>query len=529
MDFISTLAIDILASWFRLLFALLVSIIFSIAVGIAAATNRTLERIILPILDVFQTIPILGFFPVVILLVVSVIPNYIGINIAVIFLIFTSMSWNISFGVYESVKAIPQQMQEVVALYRFSLWDRIKKLYVPASLPRIAYQSAISFSIGLFYLATSEIFSTGSKSFAVTNGIGVEIANIAASTSFPITYYLIVIVAFIAAVVLTRIFLLEPFYIFSERFSLAANQVGNKKSRILEFYIKFYSTLRKAFPRLKLRNPTKAVISVKPRTPQIKKSYRLIKHKHFKHIYATIALLLIALGAILLLNTSLLPTEFIVLIALGTSFVRIWITYIICAALAIPVGISIAFSRKWFRPATTLLQVSSAIPATILLPLLIVLLASTPYFGESTAFAVIFISMIWYILFSVISGLRTIPSSLIEVASSNRLNWMQRWSKLYVPAALPSFITGSITAIGGGWNSLIVAEYFVVQSSGSSQVVLSQVGTGIGKLIDVAVFSGNITLMLLSILSMTLMVIIVNRLFWQKVYNRVITRYKLEV
>ncbi|MDE1804676.1 MAG: ABC transporter permease subunit, partial [Candidatus Micrarchaeota archaeon] len=401
MGFPATIALDIAASWVRLLIALLVSIIFSIIVGIAAATNRTLERIILPVLDVLQTIPILGFFPIVILVIVSAIPGYAGVNTAVIFLIFTSMSWNISFGVYEAVKAIPQEINEIASLYRFSFLERVRRIYIPSALPRIAYQSSLSFSIGIFYLATSEIFSTGSNIFAVTNGIGVEIANIASQGSFPPLQYLAVIMAFVAAVIVTRLLILEPFLSYSERFSLAEKAVMGRRSRVLGFYTEISSVLRKALRRVIPRRRRRQKQVPIPLLPQVRKQYRLVRHKHFKHIYATIIVLLAVLAIALLMNTSQVPTEIAVLLALGASFLRVWGTYLVSAAIAVPLGILISQSRRLFSPILSILQVVAAIPATILLPALIALLAGTPYFGESTAFAVIFISMIWYLLFSV--------------------------------------------------------------------------------------------------------------------------------
>ncbi len=252
------------------------------------------------------------------------------------------------------------------------------------------------------------------------------------------------------------------------------------------------------------------------------------RHKEFKHVYTTIIILLLLLAVMILLDLNKLQVEATVLVALLTSFVRVWFTYIIAMLVAVPLGIKIALSKRWFRPLVALLQVLSAIPGTILLPAVVVVFALLPYFGELTAFVVIFIAMVWYLLFSVISGMRTIPESLLELASISRLDWKEKWRSVYIPAALPSFITGSITAIGGAWNALILAEYFSVQS-GSYSVVLSQVGTGIGKLIDIAVFSGNLDVMVLAIVSMTIMVVAINRLFWQKIYSRVTSRYKFEV
>src|SRR3989441_2272629 len=160
-----------------MLIALALSILFSLAVGIFAARNKRAESVVIPLLDVFQSIPILGFFPVVILGVVAVIPGQLGVNLAVIFLIFTSMSWNIAFGVYEAVKAIPQDYIDLSNMSNASAISRVLTLYIPSSLSRIAYNSQTSWAVGLFYLVASEIFSLGGQKFHVTHGIGVAIIN----------------------------------------------------------------------------------------------------------------------------------------------------------------------------------------------------------------------------------------------------------------------------------------------------------------------------------------------------------------
>lgn len=529
MGFVLTLVLDIIASWLRLLLALFLSIIFSVAVGIITATNKTLERLILPSLDVLQTIPILGFFPIVIFLIVSSIPGPLGINIAVVFLIFTSMVWNIAFGVYEAVKAIPPELIELTEVSRFSFMERVRRIYVPASLPRIAYQSTISFSIGLFYLVASEIFSTGQQSFAVTYGIGVEIASLAA-VSTPLLQYATALAFLIFSVAVTRVLFLRPFSDYSERFSFT-EESKIRDSRVLRFYASVYSKIKGLLhglsPSLRgEKRVEKDITMVLKKALYPRESH--VRRKSNTHIYLTLLVLIFLILFFATAQASNLAYEIIVLSALSYSFVRVWFIYILAVLIAIPVGIKTALSKKWFEPTMSLLQIASSIPAPILLPLVIFIFAGTPFFGELTALSIIFVSMIWYLLFSIISGVRTIPETFFDVASVNGLDWSQRWRKVYVPAMLPAFITGSITAIGGAWNSLIVAEYFEVQSNAQT-VVLSQVGTGVGKLIDIAVFQGNLGLMLLAIASMTVMVIAINRLFWQKVYNRVTDRYRIEV
>ncbi len=536
MALVETLIVDIAASWVRMFAALLLSILFSIYVGIAAATDQKKERVILPLLDILQTIPILGFFPIVIYLVVLLVPGFVGVNIAVIFLIFTSMVWNISFGVYEAVKSIPTEIIELAKLNHFSGYKLYSTIYIPAAMPRIAYQTVISWSVGLFYLVTSEIFSTGSANFSVTNGIGVGISQLAANGN---TYaYALALVLFIIAVILTRMFFLQPLSVFAEQHSFREDTT-RKRSRVLDFYIYAWARIKRW-----LRPFVIIVRSSRVFLNKSRGSYKFLEKSVRRYITSpterfkmgtratilVIAVLIIALwyAAFSIGLTQYLPT---VLSALGYSFARVWIVYIICACISVPLGIYIGLSHRLFEPALSTLQVISAIPATILLPAIVAIFVNIPSGGELAAVIVIFLAMIWYILFSVISGVRTIPEQMFELKKMMHMKKVDAWRNIYIPAILPSFITGSITAIGGAWNSLIVAEYFTVQSGGN-QLVLTQVNTGIGKLIDFAITppSGvqpNLYLAIMALAAMVIMVIAINRFFWQRIYNRITSKYRI--
>ncbi len=215
--------------------------------------------------------------------------------------------------------------------------------------------------------------------------------------------------------------------------------------------------------------------------------------------------------------------------ALLASFARVWFIYAVSVAIALPLGIIVGKSTKAFEPVMSTLQTISSIPATLLLPAIVLLVYGLPFHGELVAFAVIFVAMIWYLLFSIIGGMKALPKQLIEAKDIMKLSRASAWKNLYIPAVMPAFITGSITAIGGAWNSLIVAEYFTMQTSSGGSVVLTQVGTGIGKVIDQAVFSGNMLLTAMALASLTIMVVLINRLVWQRLYNKVTSRYRMEV
>jgi NitT/TauT family transport system permease protein len=524
------LALDLLASWSRLFIALGLSIVFSVIVGITAATNRKAEGAILPVLDILQTLPILAFFPVVIYVIVSVIPNFIGINLAVILLIFTSMSWNITFGVYEAIKAIPSDFVELARLNHMSGLRLVSELYIPAAMPRIAYQSVISWSVGLFYLVTSEIFSIGSHNFSVTYGIGAEIARLVLQNN-PVAYA-VAVVSLIAAIIVTDILFLRPLSLYSERFSFSQEQKQEKKSIVLDFYRSVGELFAKILPKFKIRSGREGSSIVNDRETRKEK----VERSRAVLIFVILVCAIFAIMTIAYNDYAYLP---LIASALAASFVRVWIMYIVCAAISIPVGIRIAKSQRLYVPAMSILQVISAIPATILLPAIVAVLFIMPFGNELTALAVIFLSMIWYLLFSVVSGMRTMPGEFRDLTRILRMKWTDAWRNVYVPAVLPSFVTGSITAVGGAWNALIIAEYFSIETSpGSatcmtqlqgSMCVLTQVGNGIGKLLDTAAFSGNLVEMGLALAAMVVMVVVINKLVWQRVYKKVTLRYRMDV
>ncbi len=533
LNLLSQLIVDTAYSWVRMGLALFMSILFSWAIGITAARNRTAERIILPVLDVLQSIPILGFFPVVLVIFVRLLPGMAGINLAVIFLIFTSMSWNIAFGVYESVKSIPEYYLDLANLERIGTWRRITTLYIPASWARVAYNSVTSWSVGLFYLVSSEIFTLGSQSDHVDHGIGVDIATFAGNGLW--NQYVTAILVLIVAVLLTRLFFLSQFTTWSEKFKLGEESRPIKRDPIYKLYSWFNVTARlrlfavlakrtRRIPRLNISPP------YRPQNSWDKIS-RAVK-------YVIAGVLIIALGLALasaipqlvggnlgLKLASAVKDEGIVLEALAFSFVRVWYVYLIAVGISLPLGIMIATSRKLFEIATPLLQVISAIPAPALLPPLAIAFSALSFGGELTAMIVILLGMLWYLLFNIISGVRSIPSEVMEMATLSRLSRWESWKHVYIPAALPAFITGSITAVGGAWNTLIVAEYFNISLSGASGVPLTQVSIGIGKLIDIADLQGNLLLLGLSILTMSTLVVMFNIIVWRRLYNRTTKRY----
>ncbi|MDE1858541.1 MAG: ABC transporter permease subunit [Thaumarchaeota archaeon] len=514
-------ALDIVSSWVRMVLALGLSILFALAIGILAARNRRAEAVILPLLDIFQSIPILGFFPVVILGIYGAIPNFVGANIAVIVLIFTSMSWNIAFGVYEAVKAIPQDYLDLLDVSKSSSWERIKNLYIPASMSRIAYNTQISWAVGLFFLVASEIIvvgtSTGSLQIPIPYGIGIGATYFPANNDY--ADYALLIGGIVVAVIVWRYLFLRAFALWSEKYKM----MEEPRETHWDPITRFYSWVNhRAISKLFLLTHD---VGVSRFSSTIARFRRGLKYAVLIFLVLFGLLLFSSIASSGDLTLSHLPSaaqlvgaEANVLVNLGASFVRVWYVYGICAAIGLPLGIAISLSFKLYDTASPVLEVFSSIPAPILLPA-IVLIPVIGHAPEAVAAIVMMLAIIWYIIFNVMAGVRTLPADLKSLPNVYHVGRWAAWRNVYIPGALTGFVTGSITAIGGAWNALIIAEYFTAGTT------TTQVGVGIGKLIVIDTATGQNLSLALAILTMTALIVVFNLTVWRRVYHRVTKRY----
>jgi NitT/TauT family transport system permease protein len=525
---ILSLVIDTSASWLRMFVALFISMGISLGVGIYAAKSERASRIILPIIDVLQTLPILAFFPFVIYVVLAVLPPAFGINAAVVFLIITSMLWNMIFGVYEAIKTLPNELSDVAALYRMNIFQKLRKVYVPAAMPRLIEQSVLSWAIGLFYLVTSEIFSTGNASYAVTHGIGVALTQLALAGNY--TDYGIGLAIFIIFVIATRFLFFKPlekyFNRSSDRQIITKTQAQRQHTRFGLFKELDYIYKNRLAGTIKRRIKSETLKGLPPSPTHLLIEQQRKASARLK-IYAAVAvvLILILLAAIGVINATTIGYEELSAVSLLFSFARVWITFAVIIVIAIPVCVYLIFMVKTSEHYLTLFQILASIPATIVLPIIVVALAKYPAHSELVAFAVFFLSGIWYIIFSVLAEAKSLQRNVFDVKKIFHVKGWKAWKDIYFKAITPGLITGAVTGIAAEWNASIVAEYFTSTGVGAGTVV-SSVGTGIGKLLDTSLASGNLTLMLIALINLTIMIILVNTFVWKKLYKRMSDIYK---
>jgi NitT/TauT family transport system permease protein len=519
---IASILVNLVFSWSRMLIALGVSVLLGIAVGIYAATSKRAEKVIIPIIDIFQTLPILSFFPFVIYIFIALIPGFVGIELAVIFLITTSMLWNIIFGVYEALNSIPKEYIELADLYNLSTWRRLKKIFFPASLPYVVEQSMLSWSIGLFYLVTSEIFSAGTDAcpiagntagiYSVKTGIGVALTCYAATGNT--LGYALGIIFFILFVIATRFLLFRPLENYANRYTRQSVQRKTTNTYLRNAAVRLFKYLEPPGTeriRVRLNRPRRQekIIASRSASPAEKQeSWRL------KYVLIALALMIIAIAGV----KYLVLYELEILRNFVFSILRVWIAFAVSLAISVPLCVYLIFFTKKSSSYILLFQVIASIPATILLPAIVAMMGKSPYHSEIIAFLIFIISGIWYLIFSIMSASKLLPANILEVKRIFGLKGLAAWKKVYVRAIVPGILTGGVTAIAAEWNASIVAEYY---GSGVSGVSL-----GIGKLLDTSFASNNLPLLFLALVNLAAMVVIVNSLLWKRSYKRMSRIYR---
>jgi len=517
----------------RMTLAFLLSLTFAVSYGYTAAVNKRASIIMLPILDVLQSVPILAFFPAVVIFFVAAFSGHpIGLEIAVIFLIFTSMAWNMAFGVYEAITTIPQDLLDAADAYGVSHWLRFRRLYLPAMVPKLVYNSILSWTVGWFYLVASEVFTAFNATYT-RPGLGSFIAQAGqAGDSVAIA---IGIGALVVVVVLLDALIWRPMSVWAERFRMEQTAADAGLSRTPGPYVRL--RWLPTFPKLRIsaRKALTPAVHTWDELNMRADRFRLAHRKAMRYVwYFDLAMFIVILTVVVTVGLyglgrlflSPLPAQASQIPAASIrSFSRLALAYLVSLAWTIPVAAWLGYSERASRYLTPVIEVVASVPATALFPVIIwfsvAVAAAWGLEAELAAFLVALFAMQWYLLFNILAGVRSIPGDLKQAA---QVFGLRRWTyakRLILPAITPSLLTGSITAWGAGWNALIVSEYIQFGH------VTYQV-QGLGSLLDVATINSDNTLLIITILSLVVIVLLMNRLLWRPLIRRAAIRYKLE-
>lgn len=506
----------------RMAAALGVSLIFALVYATVAAKNRYAERLLVPALDVLQSVPILGYLSISVAGFVALFPGSLwGVQMAVIFAVFTSQAWNMTFSLYHSLKTVPRNLQEVSATYQLSPWLRFWRLELPYAMPGLVWNTMMSVSGGWFFVVAAEAITVGGHRVMVP-GIGSYIALAIHQRDLGAIGWAI-LTMFLVIIVYDWLFF-RPVVAWADKFKFENNASDSAPESVVLDFIKRTQILRllgfipALFWRLSLHFGTH-------RSNSFSTTARNSIERWLELLFGlTLAL---AVVGVFIEMLRVIPRYYgwgaVVHVFLlgGATALRVFALVLFASVVWVPIGIWIGLRPRLAQRIQPLAQFLAAFPANLLFPLVVVVIVSFHLNVNIWVSPLMILGSQWYILFNVIGGAAALPSDLKEASRNLGLNGWLRFRRLLFPGVFQSYVTGAITASGGAWNASIVAE---VVSWGSHTLV----ATGLGAYIAQATARGDVRHVVLGTGVMAIFVITINRFVWHRLYRFAETHWRLD-
>lgn len=513
-----------LRSVFRMFVALFFSLVFTFVYGTTAARCRRLSRVLIPLLDILQSVPILGFLSATITIWMVLFPGSMpGVEAASIFAIFTSQAWNMAFSFTRSLTSEPRELDEAARSLRLTRWQRFWTLDVPNAMIPLLWNCMMSVGGGWFFLTASEMISVNNHTYALP-GIGSFVAQAAAEENLPAIGW--AIVTMVAVVLLIDVLLWKPLTAWAEKFRITQSESAVRKtsavltiirqSHIDEMLGRLFQPVGELFDTL-----TRPLGRTGGRWSVETKSTR---SRVLDVLFMVVVVAASAFGVIELMLVIHRDAGFDELghaLALGMlTFLRVALLTIVCSVIWVPVGALIGMNPRVSRFMQPIVQVLASFPSNFTFPFVTLWFVACSVNINWGSILLMALGTQWYILFNVIAGASQIPDDLREMAHSFQLGRWQRWRDLILPAVFGSWVTGGITAAGGAWNASIVSE---IVSYGRHTLTAS----GLGAYIAEATESGNTVKTIIGVAVMSVFVVAVNRLFWNPLQRMAERRFTL--
>jgi NitT/TauT family transport system permease protein len=497
----------------RMLLAIICSTIFTFVYAAIAAKSRRAEMVLIPLLDILQSVPILGFLTFTVVFFLNLFPGKVlGAELACVFAIFTSQAWNMTFSLYQSIRNVPKDLEEATQSFHLSGWQRFWRLDVPFAMPGLIWNAMMSMSGGWFFVVASEAITVGNTTVTLP-GIGsyvalaIEQQNLVA-IGYAILTMLLVIIAYDQL-------LFRPIVAWADKFRFEQTASGSpptswmldlfRRTRALRALTLPFTALNRTFSNLYIVWPAALRVKAKGGPPS-----RVVDALWFILIGASTTYA--AWRAYQYLSVNLGTSDILLAIGYGLiTLLRVVVLITLATLVWVPVGVWIGLRPKLAERVQPLAQFLAAFPANLAFPVFVSLIVHYRLNANIWLSPLMILGTQWYILFNVIAGASAFPTDLREAASSFHLGGWRWWVKAVLPGIFPYYITGAITASGGSWNASIVAE---VASWGNEHLTAKGLGSYIAK----ATEAGDFPRVVLGIAVMCILVTLFNRLLWRPLY-----------
>jgi len=507
----------------RMVCALVASLVFSLAYAAFAAKSRQAEKILIPVLDILQSVPILGFLSITVTGFIALFPGrLLGVECAAIFAIFTSQAWNMTFSVYQSLRTVPVELIEAARMYHLSPWRRFWRLEVPHAIPSLVWNMMMSVSGGWFFVVASEAITVAGQTIMLP-GVGSYIATAISQRDLGAIGYA-VLVMFVVILLYDQL-LFRPLLAWSRKF--LADPSGEEDNIRPWFLIvlqraRVFDLVQTGVLEVnRIIDNALSALAPRRRAPTVERRVRPELER-----VLDIALLGLAAAAaawivaFIRATVGLSEIGWVFLLGLATA-VRVLILIGLASLIWVPIGVGIGLRPRLADRVQPIVQFLAAFPANLFFPAAVVLILQFRLDPEIWLSPLMMLGTQWYILFNVIVGTTALPVELRRVAQNLGVRRSLWWRRVILPAIFPAYVTGAVTAAGGSWNASIVSE--IVQWGDTT---LS--ATGIGAYIARTTADGDSARIALGIGVLCLYVLAFNRLLWRRLYDLAAERLRLD-
>jgi NitT/TauT family transport system permease protein len=498
--------------------ALIFSITFTLIFAPLAAKSRRLGMIMIPALDILQSVPILGFLSFTVLFFLSLFPGRVlGAELAAIFAIFTSQAWNMTFSFYQSLTTVPRDLDEASRSFRLSTWQRFWRLEVPFAMPGLVFNTMLSMSGGWFFVVASEAVTVGNTTFLLP-GIGSYVSVALSHSDLRAVIY--AIIAMLAVILIYDQLLFRPLVAWSSKFRFEMTSGGEvpdpwvlsvlRRTRLLQVVGEAIGDVATTIGGLRLRLPI-PLAGGKSAGPS-----KMLDGIWFAFIFIVVAFAFWRIATFVAASITLGELAHVILLGFYT-LARVTAALIIVTAVWVPIGVWIGLRPKWARLIQPIAQFLAAFPANLLFPIVVIVLVRFALNPNIWLMPLMIVGTQWYVLFNVVAGASAFPGDLKEASANLGVHGFLWWRRVIIPGIFPYYVTGALTASGAAWNSSIVAE---VASWGHTTLT----AIGLGSYIAQQTTAGNTAGIVLGVFVMTSFVLVINRVLWRPLHGYAVRR-----